>query len=456
MIEFSKTGPLAHNPFHTTLPLLIGVGQAGISVIDEIRLRHEWIPGRMYAVDTDLQAIRGSVATEKFLIGKERFYGMGSLGDRHEVTRAVQDQMDDLVEMFDAGDWALVVCGLGGTVGSAATPEIVNALKNRGIQIVVQAMLPFQFESQERQDAAREARARLEAEADLVFVTANDRLLGDCTPSDDLRELIHLHHQEVACSLVDFCRLLVEGGMIQLSLEDCQERVVALARGSRSTENTWMSHTSDRGENVERLIEDALDGIQFHDGRVWEKADSMIVGLVGGADLSMDRSQDILRTLRNRLPDGLDFLPGVLVDNRLEAELRLTLIATQSTAEFADTVVSELDEKSFTYPEDAETERLDDVNPESAKGIEEYNQAGIDHEEINLGEEVVSDADSIYEQDFLLPQHGTPQRYFSEQEELPLDRKADRGRFEKTDPTTINGQDLDQPTFQRMGMKIRL
>jgi len=48
------------------------------------------------------------------------------------------------------------------------------------------------------------------------------------------------------------------------------------------------------------------------------------------------------------------------------------------------------------------------------------------------------------------------QRYFSEQEELPLDNKVLRGRFEKAVPTMFNGQNLDQPTFMRLKMKLRI
>jgi hypothetical protein len=51
---------------------------------------------------------------------------------------------------------------------------------------------------------------------------------------------------------------------------------------------------------------------------------------------------------------------------------------------------------------------------------------------------------------------GTEQRYFVQQEELPLDKKIYRGRFEKSAPTIFNGEDLDQPTFMRQNVKIRL
>jgi cell division protein FtsZ len=50
----------------------------------------------------------------------------------------------------------------------------------------------------------------------------------------------------------------------------------------------------------------------------------------------------------------------------------------------------------------------------------------------------------------------TPQRYFVRQEELQLEQKTNRGRFEKTTPTVIDGQDLDIPTFVRLGIKLKL
>jgi hypothetical protein len=50
----------------------------------------------------------------------------------------------------------------------------------------------------------------------------------------------------------------------------------------------------------------------------------------------------------------------------------------------------------------------------------------------------------------------TLQRYFVQQEELPLDAKINRGRFEKTAPTVIDGQDLDIPTFMRQRLRVRV
>jgi cell division protein FtsZ len=39
---------------------------------------------------------------------------------------------------------------------------------------------------------------------------------------------------------------------------------------------------------------------------------------------------------------------------------------------------------------------------------------------------------------------------------LQLEQKTNRGRFEKTTPTVIDGQDLDIPTFVRLGIKLKL
>jgi hypothetical protein len=54
------------------------------------------------------------------------------------------------------------------------------------------------------------------------------------------------------------------------------------------------------------------------------------------------------------------------------------------------------------------------------------------------------------------PKRREQQTYFRhEQEELPFNSKALLGRFEKSSPTVVNGQNLDTPTFMRLKVRLR-
>ncbi len=50
---------------------------------------------------------------------------------------------------------------------------------------------------------------------------------------------------------------------------------------------------------------------------------------------------------------------------------------------------------------------------------------------------------------------GTGKRFIAKQEEIQFESTA-RGRFEKTHETIYNGENLDQPTFRRRRLAIRL
>ena len=49
----------------------------------------------------------------------------------------------------------------------------------------------------------------------------------------------------------------------------------------------------------------------------------------------------------------------------------------------------------------------------------------------------------------------TKQRFVAKQEEMQFET-ATRGRFEKTHETMYRGENLDQPTFRRRGLKIKV
>ena len=52
------------------------------------------------------------------------------------------------------------------------------------------------------------------------------------------------------------------------------------------------------------------------------------------------------------------------------------------------------------------------------------------------------------------PQATTPKKAEAKQESLQFE-PVSRGRFEKSEPTIIDGQDLDVPTFLRKNVKVR-
>lgn len=444
MIEFSKTGPLNTTPPESS-PLYIGIGGAGLAVVDQIQLRHPWAQGSVYAIDSDLGSIRGSVATDKFLLGHDACRGIGGWSDKETIMSATLRQQKEILDMLEVREWAVVVCGLGGATGSGAVYDVVKMLNGRNCRVLVVAILPFAFESKTRRQNAVDSLQRLESVAELVLACDNDRLTETIRPELDFREALHEMNIQLAHGLVDLSRILLSDSAIQLDLDDCRHLLGAEGSGRLVEANCWMSHATDSGQDAESMIEMALDGIQFRDGKVWDRADGLVATIIGGRDLSMDFSQEMIRILTGMIPDGMEVSTGALCDPELQNEVRLTLIATRAergSVAGDDAQAGEMMSEMEIPPSDTADEPIEVIDEAPEPEEEPVRE---------LAEVVENRIQPLFEH-----QAGTPQRYFSEQEELPLDRKEDRGWFEKTTPTTFNGQDLDRPTYQRLGMKIRL
>jgi cell division protein FtsZ len=466
MIEFSKTGPLSSEPAES-IPLFIGVGGAGAAVIDQIQLLHEWAQGSVYTIDSDLGSIRSSVAKDKFLLGHDICHGLGGCSDPETIRDSTRRQQKEILDMLDERDWAVVICGLGGATGSGAVYDLVKMLNSRNSRVLVIAIMPFAFESKARRQTARETLERLEDVAELVLACENDRLTGTVNPEADFREGLHEMNAQLSRAVVDFSRILVSESAIQLDLADCRHSLGTETNRKLVEANCWISHAIDKSGDAESVVEQALDGIQFRDGEVWDLADGMIATIVGGRDLSMDRSQEIIRTLTGMVPDGMEVTTGALCDPDLQDSVRLTVVATRSLREKEvpkEEIPEAMDEGEPLSASVPEPDLEPELEPSgSVLGGESIDEASDDVVELppmerfsgstDIGEEQLQ---PLFDEDSLQHHPGTPQRYFSEQEELPLDSKEDRGWFEKTAPTTFNGQDLDRPTYQRLGMKIRL
>src|SRR4051812_16880551 len=171
MIELPSQAPQS-----TPLRLaVVGLGSAGCNVLDRIVL--DGLPGaELIAVNTDVQALSGSVAPRKVQIGQLRTRGLGAGGDPEVGTAAAQEGLDDVTAAIGQADAVIFLAGLGGGTGSGALSVLAEAAKQRDALVIVIATLPFGFEGTRRRIQALDALAAIEGIADLLICFENDRM----------------------------------------------------------------------------------------------------------------------------------------------------------------------------------------------------------------------------------------------------------------------------------------
>ncbi|MDR1146575.1 MAG: hypothetical protein LBK71_10640 [Verrucomicrobiales bacterium] len=445
MIDFKNDGEF-QAPTAASLAghVIIGLGSAGVNIADQLMLEHRE-HGAVFGFDTDEQVIRGSIAHDKLLLGLRRIHGLGAGGDPALAAEIAREERREISDQLQGTRSAVLVTGLGGGTGSGMAPEFCRLLKQLGATVVVLAVTPFAFEGRRRLQQAAEALASLRREADAVLCLSNSRLLGCFGPELDLRQGFAAMNGLVGRASVNLRAVLHQTGPMQIHLADLRNVLAAHADDAATLENCWAGCGLGAGADRARAaVDEVLGGPLFADGCAWSSGTAVIACLSGGGNLSIGEFQTTIEYLRQEIPVELPILAGMALEPGETEVLGLTLLVVGQTVAEGVTTESKAREELALEPAPA---HAPSAAADSRRPVETPPAAG---RPVSAGaDELPALADETGNQ-------GTEQKYFVQQEELPLDQKIYRGRFEKSAATICHGEDLDQPTFMRRNVKIRL
>jgi cell division protein FtsZ len=166
-----------------------------------------------------------------------------------------------------------------------------------------------------------------------------------------------------------------------------------------------------------------LDG-----GRALAVAPAALVSIVGGPGLSLAEVNGVMEQL-NRHCEDAQVLMGAAIDPAFTDRLAVTVIAARGAAT-KSAAAPEMDTE-FLRPTETVRPASRFVPPPPAFTPEKLEELA--------GRKAGGRA-----------RKGSPKM---RQEQLPLEIVS-KGRFDKSEPTVRNGQDLDQPTFIRRGLVL--
>ena len=134
---------------------VVGVGGGGNNALNT--MISEGLEGVDFiAVNTDAQALDGSLAPLKVQIGENLTRGLGA-GANPEIGRAAAlESRERIEELLDGADMVFITAGMGGGTGTGAAPIIASLAREAGILTVGIVTRPFAFEGRKRHKRAIE------------------------------------------------------------------------------------------------------------------------------------------------------------------------------------------------------------------------------------------------------------------------------------------------------------
>ena len=398
---------MSTHPIQKQQVAILALGGAGAAVLDNLAVACEG-EHRTICIDTDAFALRGTVASKKILVAPERVHGLGT-GGEPELLEGLSLEVGDSLDPILAGiQTSIVVVSVGGGTGSMLAPSLVRRLKTEKAEVVVMAIAPFGFEGARRKERANRCLAELRKIADVVLVFSNDRLL-ESSLAKDMREAQRGFDRALARTIHGLAHVMEKDGLVHLGVADLKEAVGPGTDALGMLENAWTGVAEASGEGREAaVIEAVCEDIMLEDGKAWKEGNRMMVSVVTGPDTSLSEFHGFLEKLKERLPVDLPIYAGAAVDPDRSESLSLTMLVTRRVEESVLPQVAEMKE---------EKQVVEVSQPEEAKGKKR-------------------------------------KKVIASQTELEFEKTPTR--FARSSPSVRGSEDLDRPTFQRKGIKLKV
>jgi len=271
---------------------VVGVGGGGGAVVNRM-VRADIKGVEFLVINTDLQALRFAEAPIKLHIGKASTRGLGA-GMNPEIGRkAAEENQDEVRNALKGSDMVFITCGLGGGTGTGAAPILAEIAKDLGALTVAVVTKPFAFEGMQRKAIADKGLEELNDKVDTIITIPNDRILQIIDKKTPLLD---------AFAVVD-----------DVLKNDTGSALMGIGRASgenRAVEAAKIAISSP-------LLELSIDG-----------AKGILFTISGSSSLSMSEVNEAAKVITSSADSDAKIIFGTAVNDDLEDEIKITVIAT--------------------------------------------------------------------------------------------------------------------------------
>ncbi len=469
MIQLSKNYSLPERAAEFIPIKIISVGGAGLNALDRIVL-DGLERAEVVAINTDVQSLASSVAAHKVQLGRSVTRGLGAGGDPELGYQAAVESADEIREALADARMIFICAGLGGGTGSGAAPYVAQLAHEAGALVVAFATLPFSFEGKRRNAQAREALTRLNEVANGVICFENDKMGDIVAPQAGIHQAFATADITISQSVRSIVNLIQRPGLIRIGFDD-----LLAALRSPNGRCLFGFGESDSDNRAHEALTQALKNPLMDRGRMLADAARVLVQVAGGPGMTLSEVEILMQELGRHISEQTQILFGAVVDGRLADRLSVTIISSLTADEDFIPQQSQPAQSSApamppVWEQSHEISPEIDIEPEPMP-MEVFQPAEMTAFKESAPSETASPppVEPISVLNKSEPIVSTPHKKPAPiKEEKPSAEKSaqakqevlqfepvTRGRFEKSEPTIVEGEDLDIPTYLRKNIKVK-
>lgn len=301
---------------------VVGVGGGGGNAVN--RMIEAGLRGVDFiAVNTDRQALENSKAEIKIQIGEKLTRGLGAGASPEIGECSAEESKAEIAEALKGADMVFVTSGMGGGTGTGAAPIIAEVSKQMGILTVAVVTKPFPFEGKRRMNQADTGIDLLKSNVDTLITIPNEKLLQVVEKQTSVMDAFRMADDVLRQGVQGISDLITVPGLVNLDFADVktimQDTGVAhMGIGRASGEHR--AQEAARQAIHSPLLETSIEG-----------AGGVLINVTGGKNLGLLEINEAAELVQKSVDPDANIIFGAVIDETLEDELIITVIATGFT-----------------------------------------------------------------------------------------------------------------------------
>jgi len=321
---------------------VIGVGGGGSNAVNT--MFKQGIKGVDFIVcNTDAQALDVSSVPLKVQLGATLTEGQGA-GSIPEVGKnAAIENLDDLITLLGSDTkMVFVTAGMGGGTGTGAGPVIAKACRDLGILTVGIVTVPFKFEGKKRSNQADSGLKNMREAVDTLLVIRNDKL-RELYGNQTLRAAFKNADQVLSIAAKGIAEVITRTGEINVDMNDVN---TVMRQSGNAIMGSGMASGEGRAKNAVTI---ALESPLLNDNDIIGAKHVLLNITMGHEEILMDEIMEITDYIQEAAGQNAEVIWGYAMDDDLEEDLCITVIATGFEAHEVKTGAAPVEKEKITY-----------------------------------------------------------------------------------------------------------
>ena len=303
---------------------VIGVGGGGGNAVN--RMIASSVSGvEFWSINTDAQSLTTASAPHRLQMGQKLTRGLGAGGNPAIGQKAAEESRDEIAAALENCDLVFITAGMGGGTGTGAAPIVAEVAKEMGALTVGVVTRPFTFEGRRRTSQAEEGIAALQSRVDTLIIIPNDKLLSVISEQTPVQEAFRFADDILRQGVQGISDIITIPGLVNVDFADVRavmadagSALMGIGVGSgksRAREAAIASISSP-------LLESSIEG-----------ARGVVFNITGGSDLTLHEVNAAAEIIYEVVDPNANIIFGAVIDDRLQGEVRITVIATGFSGE---------------------------------------------------------------------------------------------------------------------------